>query len=145
MLNIIPLEKQHISKVALIEADSFVSSWSYDLLLNEINNPLATYFLAEYESEIVGYIGFYKVINEADIVKIAVDKKFGQKGIAKNLLAYVLNYASLNGIEAITLEVNAKNTPAIKLYKSFGFLQNGIRPRYYEGVDDAILFKLDMR
>lgn len=145
MVNIIPLEEKYISKVALIESDSFSSPWSYNLIQNELNNPLATYFLADFNGEIVGYIGIYKVLDEADIVKIAVDKKVRRQGVAKSLLAYVINYATLTGIEAITLEVNAKNIPAIELYKSFGFMQNGLRPKYYEGVDDAVLFKLNLR
>ena len=39
----------------------------------------------------------------------------------------------------MTLEVRASNEPAISLYKSFGFSEVGVRKKYYENTEDALL------
>ncbi len=40
----------------------------------------------------------------------------------------------------MTLEVRESNIPAINLYKKFGFLEHGKRPRYYQApIEDAII------
>ena len=39
----------------------------------------------------------------------------------------------------ISLEVKEKNVPAIKLYEKYGFEKVGIRKKYYNGIDNAII------
>lgn len=39
----------------------------------------------------------------------------------------------------ISLEVNEKNDIAIKLYEKYGFKKVGIRKKYYNGIDNAII------
>ena len=41
--------------------------------------------------------------------------------------------------ETISLEVNEKNTIAIKLYEKFGFEKVGLRKKYYNEKDNAII------
>ena len=48
-----------------------------------------------------------------------------------------------NGVSKVTLEVNELNVPAINLYESFGFKMAGRRKKYYEGVDDALIYWLN--
>ena len=47
-------------------------------------------------------------------------------------------------IKILKLEVNEKNLIAINLYKSFGFKQTGIREKYYNNHDSAILMDLEI-
>jgi len=47
---------------------------------------------------------------------------------------------SEKGITSITLEVNSNNIPAQKLYEKFGFNVVGIRKKYYNNIDDAIIY-----
>ena len=44
----------------------------------------------------------------------------------------------------MNLEVNSKNQPAIELYQKFGFKQIGIRKKYYNMVDDAIIMQKEL-
>ena len=39
----------------------------------------------------------------------------------------------------LTLEVRKSNISAISLYKSFGFCEVGVRKKYYENTEDAVL------
>ena len=43
------------------------------------------------------------------------------------------------GCAAWTLEVRASNTAAQELYRQFGFVPAGVRKRYYENTEDAIV------
>jgi len=51
----------------------------------------------------------------------------------------LIKYKDENHIENITLEVNKENTIAINLYKSYGFIEVGIRKGYYNGVDGILM------
>ena len=75
---------------------------------------------------------------EMEIMNIVTDITKRNQGFASSLLSYIIKYAVKNNIEKINLEVNTNNKVAKNLYKSFGFVEVGKRPKYYKG-DDAIL------
>jgi ribosomal protein S18 acetylase RimI-like enzyme len=71
-----------------------------------------------------------------------------RQGIGRALLQRTVDWAGANGIEKLELHVFAHNTPAIALYESFGFLQEGYRRRHYRrGGEylDAILMAFSTR
>ena len=55
------------------------------------------------------------------------------------MLAALAWEAINRGCEAMTLEVRVSNTGAQALYRSFGFVPAGVRQRYYENTEDAIV------
>ena len=57
------------------------------------------------------------------------------------LLDYLISYSKSINLKTITLEVNELNLPAIKLYKKFAFSKLGIRKKYYNGENDAIIMR----
>ena len=71
-------------------------------------------------------------------MNIVTDITKRNQGFASSLLSYIIKYAVKNNIEKINLEVNTNNKVAKNLYKSFGFVEVGKRPKYYKG-EDAIL------
>ena len=91
------------------------------------------------ENEILGFIGFLKVLDEAEITNIVIKKAYRKNGLSKFLMEYILNYCNNNNISKIHLEVKSTNLAAINLYKSFGFKEVGLRKGYYKN-EDAILF-----
>ncbi|HEX7597469.1 MAG TPA: ribosomal-protein-alanine N-acetyltransferase, partial [Polyangia bacterium] len=47
---------------------------------------------------------------------------------------------------SVELEVRRSNEAALGLYRRFGFVEVGMRPRYYEDNDeDAIVMRLKLR
>ena len=56
------------------------------------------------------------------------------------MLKVLMEEGCKRGINAFTLEVRAGNAPAIHLYEKLGFVQEGIRPGFYERPkEDAII------
>jgi ribosomal protein S18 acetylase RimI-like enzyme len=68
-----------------------------------------------------------------------------RQGIGSALLERTVEWARANGVAKLELHVFAHNTPAIALYESFGFVQEGYRRRHYRRDGDyldAILMAL---
>jgi [ribosomal protein S18]-alanine N-acetyltransferase len=87
----------------------------------------------------VGYGGLMFVADEAHVTNVAVHPERRRLGVATRLLSGLADAAIARGCEAWTLEVRAGNHGAQELYRAFGFVPAGIRSRYYEGTDDAIV------
>ena len=72
-------------------------------------------------------------------MNIVVKKDFRNKKIGSLLLEHLISYSKSINLKNITLEVNKNNLSAIKLYEKFAFDRLGIRKKYYNGKDDAII------
>ncbi len=126
-----------IKDVLLTDFDDF---WSYNTFKNELLNQNSKYIIAKIDNRIVGFAGIWNVIDEVHITNIVTLKSLRKKGIATAMLKKLLEIASLEGsIRSITLEVNANNISAKKLYEKFGFKIAGLRKKYYNNIDDAII------
>lgn len=90
-----------------------------------------------------GFIVWRTVADEAEVITIGVRPNARGAGIATAMLTLLENEVKKAGVKKIFLEVSAENAPAIALYKKCGFIQNGRRPKYYDGVD-AVLMKKEI-
>ena len=72
-------------------------------------------------------------------MNIVVKKDKRGLKIGSKLLEEIFKIAKQVNAKVITLEVNKKNIPAIKLYQKYGFKQIGLRKKYYNKIDDAFL------
>lgn len=123
---------EDIPALVKIEAQSFYDAWNEIMLLNELNNNLATYIVMEAGGQLVGYAGFWLVAGEAQIIRVAVAEAERGQGYGTRLTAELVNRAWELGAEAMTLEVRESNFAAQKAYLTCGFASEGIRPNYYE-------------
>jgi ribosomal-protein-alanine N-acetyltransferase len=88
-----------------------------------------------------GFIVWRTVADEAEIITIGVHPNARGAGIAMAMLGLMEHEIKKAGVKKIFLEVSAENAPAIALYKKCGFIQNGRRPKYYDGVDAILMVK----
>lgn len=130
---------ENIKDCLLTDFDNF---WSYNILKLELENGKSKYFVAKQENEIVGFAGILLIIDQVNIMNIVVKKDKRNFGIGSLLLEEIIRYSKIHNATSITLEVNEKNIPAIKLYKKYGFKQVGLRRKYYNNEDNAILMDL---
>lgn len=80
---------------------------------------------------IVGYAGYWQIVDEAHISTIAVDPEWRRLGLGELLLLEMLESAISYDAVMMTLEVRVSNTPALQLYEKYGFDYEGRRKRYY--------------
>ncbi|MBQ2712918.1 MAG: ribosomal protein S18-alanine N-acetyltransferase [Clostridia bacterium] len=135
---IAPLTERDLAAVAAIERECFSSPWSEEMLASSLRGGTFV-ILGEWEGDrLKGYLNFYLIPPTAEIGNLAVTEHFRRQGVARRLLLFAFDYLKEKGLTSISLEVRSKNTNAIALYTSLGFVPEGVRPRYY-GDDDAII------
>ena len=127
-LNIRKMSKDDVPAVFDIERSSFNdSSWSIDAFYHEIEkNEFANYFVIEFNHTIIGYLGLWVVIDQAQITTVAIAEQFRGYGLGQLLLKYVMNYAR-HRCEVMSLEVRVDNTVAQHVYQNLGFQYGGKR------------------
>lgn len=85
------------------------------------------------------------VAPQAELETIAVAPEFRRQGLATRLFSALVAEMRPSGIDETNLEVRASNHPALAFYRRLGFVETGLRPRYYiDPVEDAILMKLPL-
>jgi ribosomal-protein-alanine N-acetyltransferase len=93
---------------------------------------------------IVGFSGFWMMMNEAHIIAIGVRNDYRRLGIGEGLLIATIELAQVLNAHAVTLEVRASNETAQELYKKFDFHVAGRRLKYYSSDgEDAIIMSTD--
>ena len=93
-----------------------------------------------------GFIIGRTVADEAEILKIATDRDYRRRGVAKQLIRAFLSQLKERGIKSCHLELRAANLPARRLYEKFDFLVTGSRKNYYsEPNDNAVCMSLNIQ
>ncbi len=134
------MEERDLDRVVQIEEENFSVPWSRKSFLDSLVLSHTLYVVAEQQGQIAGYCGCYQILEEAEIVNVAVDKAFRRRGVGRQMLEELMRLGKERGSFAYTLEVRAGNVPAIHLYESLGFKSLGIRKNFYEKpTEDAII------
>lgn len=144
-IQIMPMTSQDIEAITPNFQTEFDEFWNINNLKNDFENPNSTYYIAKLDGEIVGFAGFLKICDEANLMNIVTKVNKRHLGIGKKLLENIIKEAKNQNLKTITLEVNEKNTYAINLYeKKFNFKRIGLRKKYYNNTDDAILMSMSL-
>jgi len=145
-LTIRKMTVEDVPAVHEIEKHSFPSgTWSIDAFYHEVEqNEFGHYFVVEAEEEVVGYLGMWIVIDQAQITTVAIREDKRGMGLSKILLEYIMNYARLT-CEMMSLEVREENAAARALYEKMGFSYGGLRRDYYGAGQDAKVMWVRLR
>ncbi len=146
MINVRKMFLEDIEAVMKVDKDSFSIPWSRESFFLEVESPLSSYVVAEEETgRIVGYGGFYLIMDQVEITNIAVlGEKRGQ-GIGKSILEALIKLVVVGGGKIVNLDVRNSNEAAKALYYSYGFKLVGSRKGYYQKPsEDALLLSLDI-
>ena len=141
-MTILTMNDKHVAAVAALEKICFSDPWSVNSVASELHNKLALWLVAEEEGEVAGYIGSQTVMDETDMMNVAVHPDHRRKGIAEALVLSLVEELKQKGSRCLTLEVRASNLPAIALYEKLGFSQIGRRKNYYRNPrEDALILR----
>lgn len=128
----------HAPALAFIHEAAFPpgETWGADAMALQLELPGAFGFIAQ-----GGMVLARTAADEAEILTLAVLPAMQRTGIARGLLAAAAAQAVSQGAATMFLEVSARNAPARALYASAGYVQTGLRPRYYHDGSDALLLQ----
>lgn len=138
-MTINPMKEDHVAQVAALERQCFADPWSEGSIASELDNPLSLWLVAEQDGAVCGYVGSQTVLDETDMMNIAVRPDCRRQGIAAALIEELVSRLKEQGSHILRLEVRESNTPAIALYDSLGFTQLGIRKNYYRNPKENAL------
>lgn len=138
------MKKKDINDLVMIENELFIDPWKEEVFFEEFaNQELATYVVVEQQKKVVGFAGFWKILDQADITRVAISLEFQGRGLGNLLMKELLIEAKKRSITSIALEVREHNEKAITLYESLGFVREGLRANYYkETGENAVLMWL---
>lgn len=144
-MEIIKMEQGHVAQVAALEAICFRDPWSEKSVASELNNPLSHWLVAVEDDAVLGYIGSQTVLDESDMMNVAVSPAHRRKGIAEALVLALADALREKGSVKLTLEVRASNVPAITLYEKLDFKPIGLRKNYYRNPkEDALILQKEL-
>ena len=136
------MKMEHVAQVAALEKICFSDPWSQRSVASELDNKLAYWLVALEGDTVAGYIGSQTVMEETDMMNVAVHPDYRRKGIAEAMVDGLVEALKERGSHCLTLEVRASNAPAKNLYEKLGFSQIGRRPNYYRNPrEDALILR----
>lgn len=92
-----------------------------------------------------GFLMGRAIAGEAELLTVAVDPKARRAGTGRALVAAFAGKAAAMEAEEAFLEVAHDNLAARRLYQAKGWLEAGVRRRYYGPATDAIVMRLTLR
>jgi ribosomal-protein-alanine N-acetyltransferase len=140
-LDIAPMRKKDLARIFKIEQET-ISGWTRSQLEEELLQPAGFQYTVRISTttEIVAFLHGRLVDSEAEILKLAVAKRFRRQHIGDRLLKYSLNRLRQQGVKCCFLECRATNIAAQGIYAKNGFTTTGVRKGYYSGPsEDAVL------
>ena len=129
----------HASLLAEIHAEAFPPDevWSRTVILSQLELPTTIALLHPLGGMILARV----MADEAEILTLAVHPSARRQGVGGALLEVAKARAASAGAAAMFLEVAVTNNAARALYAAHGFLEAGLRRRYYSDGTDALVLR----
>ncbi len=135
-MNFCRITADALPAILQMEQEYFSDSWSKKDMEDMLCSPGVEGYVIENSYEICGYCLVRSVLDEGEILRIAVSLRQRNQGIGTGLLKHVMH--SLPGIRYWNLEVRMGNESARCCYEKCGFKEIGVRKRYYRNpLEDA--------
>ena len=133
---------REVPQVAELEKLCFAMPWSEKSVAGELDNPLALWLVAMDGESLAGYVGSQTVMDETDMMNLAVTPQFRRQGVGEALVNALVASLKELGSRCLTLEVRDSNEAARALYGKLGFREIGRRRGYYRDPrEDALILR----
>lgn len=145
-LELRPYRDTDLERLEAWEKDIFSDAWSAGAIASGAAQETSFYWIAEAGDTPVGYIFSSRVFDEAELLRIAVDRKLRGRGWGRRMLeAWLQRLRESGEVKKVLLEVRERNLAAQALYTSVGFCETGRRQGYYSDTGEAaILMDLEL-
>lgn len=139
------LTESLIPELQTIEHEAYPEPWTGGMFRDEMRNENSHFFVAYLGDELIGYSGFWLLVDVAHVTTVTVSQAHRGHGFGRQQMTHLIGAARSFSASTMTLEVRESNTPARTLYAEFGFKQIGIRRGYYsKSGEDAIVMELTL-
>lgn len=131
---------EDLDQVVEIENSLFSVPWTKEGFFTFLIKEENMFFVVEEKGKILGYCSMQTVLDEGDILNVAVRRERQKEGIGYFLVDSMLMMAEARGIRTVHLEVREGNDTARRLYQRLGFTEDGLRKNYYtDPLENAVL------
>ena len=131
--------------LAALERRAFDDPWSEAQLRTALDWSGALAFVADDRGDVVGYVLGRVIVDEGEILSIALSPERRREGIGRQLLDTAIAAMVERGAHSAWLEVRESNSAARQLYQLAGFVATGVRPGYYRHPEeDALILRRDL-
>lgn len=126
-----------IKEIRALEAEAFGFTWDEAIFLKELSRPNGLTVVGKMDGRVVGSALLAWADEEIQLNSLVLAPEYRGRGLSRDLLGGMMAWSQQRGFTWMTLEVKWDNPPAYRLYKHFGFVTTGRRPRYYRDGQDA--------
>lgn len=131
-LKVRDMAETDLGRVLLIEKASFRAPFSRGTFKELLENESCFSWVVLEGEVVLGYAVFSLVIDESELINIAVEKTNRRRGIGRFLMKKIIRFLEKKGAENLFLEVRPSNLGARSFYEGFGFVKINVRRGYYE-------------
>jgi [ribosomal protein S18]-alanine N-acetyltransferase len=139
--------RSDLAAVERISAACFPVPWTIEEFEKELERPYAVMRVlrASAQEPVCAFANYWHVADELQVMNIATEPAVRRRGHGRALLQDLIQVGQARRVRWITLEVRRSNDAARALYGSFGFVEQGIRQRYYsDNGEDAVVMHLEL-
>lgn len=147
-----PLAVGDAPAISELHREDFVRPWTDGEFADLMEQPTVFGFLAREtgrgQEPPAGFVLARLAAGEGEVLTVAVARAHRRQGLGWRLMDAVLRELHAQRAEALFLEVDETNVPALALYRRLGFHEVGKRPRYYQSADGssgALVMRRDLR
>lgn len=138
-----PARSADLEAVLAIEASwATTPGWSRGQFEDEFSTAKSLFFVLEEDGAVLGYFVARRVVDEVQLLDIAVAPEAARRGLGRRLLGRLVEEGRALGCSKIALEVSERNAAARRLYEAAGCRIVGRRPKFYADGSGAILMDL---
>jgi len=127
-----PAHSADLAPLTALEAECFTDPWSEEGFRELLAAPGSLMLVAiDPRDHLVGYLAARRILDESEILNLAVAVPWRRCGVARALLQGALVELRTRAVRRVFLEVRESNLAAQRLYGGLGFKPIGQRPNYY--------------
>lgn len=146
-LSLRPATTDDLPAILAIENKVHLAPWGEENFKFELSKPYSHFLVMtddETDSVVAGYIIYWVLFDDCQILNVVVDLPFRGQGLAKKMIRQSAQTAIQKGIKKVSLEVRKSNSPAIQLYQNLKFVITHLRRGFYSNGEDAYQMTLHL-